>query len=427
MINESSITLKMVYSACVVIKTPDVVVLCDPWFTDGIYDGSWFVFPSHEDPKSVIGDCDFVYISHIHPDHYDPAFLRSYFAEYGGKPFIIADRSPNYLAMKLGQDFENAEVFTGQVTRGETEMKVYSHNTGSNSDIDSALEVAYRSSNKVHRVINLNDCVYDPDFLCEIKAEKNFDVCLTGYAGAGSYPQTYFSLDDPELKKAAELKKAKMFERYLNTTESIDASINIPFAGQYVLGGKFTKLNQHRGVADATEVLNLDRRSVVLEDYGGTISTDDLSIRNGRLRAYSDSQLEVRLNEIIDRKMIYETDNAEPTEFKSIQNALSISEINARQKSECTRDYFFVFVFEDETNLAINANRNSTGGVTEVVNAWDVGEPRSEIYIDRRYFYGLLTRQFHWNNAEVGSQYETRRFPNEFDRAAQRYLNFLAV
>ena len=77
------IKVKYIYSACVVTKTADVTILHDPWFTDGIYDGTWFVYPEVNDPLTLIGDVDYVYISHIHPDHYDPIFLRKYFTVYG--------------------------------------------------------------------------------------------------------------------------------------------------------------------------------------------------------------------------------------------------------------------------------------------------------------------------------------------------------
>ena len=54
-------------------------------------------------------------------------------------------------------------------------------------------------------------------------------------------------------------------------------------------------------------------------------------------------------------------------------------------------------------------------------------EPRSEIEIDPRYLFGLLTNVYHWNNAEVGSQYNTRRFPNVLNHAAQSFLNYLTI
>ena len=74
-----SISVRYIYSACVVTTTPDVSILHDPWFTEGIYDGSWFHYPKVSDPLSSIGNVDLIYVSHIHPDHYDSAFLKTYF------------------------------------------------------------------------------------------------------------------------------------------------------------------------------------------------------------------------------------------------------------------------------------------------------------------------------------------------------------
>ena len=74
-----SISVRYIYSACVVIETEDIKILCDPWFTQGVYDGSWFQFPLIKNPLDIIGDVDIIFISHIHPDHYDPKFLNQYF------------------------------------------------------------------------------------------------------------------------------------------------------------------------------------------------------------------------------------------------------------------------------------------------------------------------------------------------------------
>ena len=59
------IKVRYLYSACVVIETPDARILCDPWFTDGIFDGAWYRYPKLKDPVDKIGPCEFIYVSHI--------------------------------------------------------------------------------------------------------------------------------------------------------------------------------------------------------------------------------------------------------------------------------------------------------------------------------------------------------------------------
>jgi len=38
--SDSGITVKYIYSACIVTSSKDVTILHDPWFSEGIYDGS---------------------------------------------------------------------------------------------------------------------------------------------------------------------------------------------------------------------------------------------------------------------------------------------------------------------------------------------------------------------------------------------------
>ena len=86
--------VKYIYSACLEVETQDLTILMDPWFTDGIYDGSWYQFPKI-DPFDYITKPDVIYISHIHPDHYDPKFLQKLFKKFGEIPIYIPDLKSN--------------------------------------------------------------------------------------------------------------------------------------------------------------------------------------------------------------------------------------------------------------------------------------------------------------------------------------------
>src|SRR5690348_13640983 len=94
--------VRYVYSACAVIDTGDVTIVTDPWFTPGAYEGSWFHYPPlPRDPVDVIGPADLIYVSHIHPDHYDPAFLRAYLARHPAARLVIGETTPAYLAGRM--------------------------------------------------------------------------------------------------------------------------------------------------------------------------------------------------------------------------------------------------------------------------------------------------------------------------------------
>ena len=60
------------------IETRHGSILCDPWFNTA-YFASWFPFPSNEDiDKSQIANPTYLFVSHLHHDHFDPEFLRDH-------------------------------------------------------------------------------------------------------------------------------------------------------------------------------------------------------------------------------------------------------------------------------------------------------------------------------------------------------------
>ena len=60
------------------IRTKAGSILCDPWFNPA-YFASWFPFPANYriDPESI-GSPDYLYVSHLHHDHFDPEFLKTH-------------------------------------------------------------------------------------------------------------------------------------------------------------------------------------------------------------------------------------------------------------------------------------------------------------------------------------------------------------
>ena len=421
------INVRMIYSACVVLETTDLKILCDPWFTDGVYDGSWFLYPKTDDPISVIGECDYVYVSHIHPDHYDPVFLQSYFEKYGQKEILIADFPENYLSKVMQREGFSVRICADSLKVANSTVTIRPHVTNSQSDIDSALLLEYQDTDRVHRVLNLNDCIFDAEFLSTYNFEERIDILLLGYTGAGPYPQTYFDLSDPALGVAAENKKQQFFDRYLATVNAVPSKVRIPFAGQYLLGGSLASLNPFRGVADAIEVTSIDKGAVVLEEYEGSIGTSLLQAISPRIQEISRTLINGRIGEIGKSHMRYELIADGLITDDIVLNLLGKALVRARRKSECKQDYFFCFQLIADCFAVLNANMNATGGV-EVIDIHDqLPEPRSVISMDVRYLFGLITGVFHWNNAEVGSQFQSRRTPDQFSREAQNFLYFLTV
>ncbi len=429
----NGICVKYIYSACVITKTDDVTILHDPWFTEAIYDGSWFQFPKITNPLDSIGDVDYIFVSHIHPDHYDSKFLKNYFNKFGVKKIIIANHQPNHLLGKMRADGFSPTVLSEILTIGKTSIEIIPHKTGSISDIDSAIIIKYLHNGYTHCIVNVNDINFesteDDSMLDTLKnkAEK-IDILLCGYTGAGPYPQTYYDVSSEEITFEAQKKKELFFARYKKVINNFNARVNIPFAGKYILGGKLVTLNEYRGVSDPVEVLEFDENAVVLADNGGEIDTVTFKPTNERLLKYDQKYIRQRIEELKNEKMDYEKLFAfNEINQLPLKRLLMIATRNAVTKSECAEDYFYRINLPNGNYAIINANKNSSRSIFFTENTDELPEAYSEIIIDPRYLFGLLTHIYHWNNAEIGSQYNIRRYQSSYNRKAKEFLFYLTV
>ena len=118
---------------------------------------------------------------------------------------------------------------------------------------------------------------------------------------------------------------------------------------------------------------------------------------------------------------------ASETKQLPLRRLLTAAARKAHEKTECETDYYFVFPLPEAEFAIVNANKSAPNVLQFVSKDAILPEPRSEIDMDPRYLFGLLTHGYHWNNAEVGSQYNTRRTPNVLNRSAQSFLNYLTV
>lgn len=427
--------VRYIYSACIEIEAKGLRILTDPWFTEGIYDGSWYHFPRISDPLALISEPNLIYISHVHPDHYDPVFLRQLIKHYGVKKIVIPDFENNYLLFKSRADGIEATPVK-EMDVGATHIAIFPNLTGSYSDIDSALLV----SDGEHAVLNLNDCIWN-DAHVEIIQDHlsrrgiSLDLLALGFTGAGPHPQTYFDPDTERqaLIEEANKKKNRFFDRYRRFCEAFPATYHLPFAGKYLLGGRLSRLNSYRGVADPTEVLAFDPKAVVLDDGGaGVIDLETGQIGDIRTRPYPDADVSQRIAEISNLPMDFEREVQIPLDKINFHRLMRAAFEKSIRKSEVDRDYLFVVnVLNADGDTAkaftINANRNAGECIESEPGVVPDGD-YSVLFIDYRYLYGLLTGVYHWNNAEVGSQIMTRRKPGtEFHRPAQLFLNFFCA
>jgi len=202
-------------------------ILCDPWFTPA-YFGSWFPFPrnDHLDPARFSRP-DYLYVSHLHHDHFDPAWLAAH-----------VDRDTTVLLPAFELDLLERELRalgfhrflpTGNGTPvhlgGDLEVTVFAMTAPADGPIgDSALVVADRTA----RFCNQNDA--RPRDLEPIRARGPFDAHLTQFSGAIWYPMVY-DLPEGRRRALAARKRRDQMDRARAYIDAIGAPVVFPAAG----------------------------------------------------------------------------------------------------------------------------------------------------------------------------------------------------
>jgi UDP-MurNAc hydroxylase len=414
------VKVRYIYSACIVIETADCRICCDPWFTQGVYEGSWYQFPVVADPIAIIGNIDYVYVSHIHPDHYDPIFLKSLLLVNPNCTVIVGAENQKYLISKMRRD-GFAPISVSEFTIGRTHIRIFPNFIASELGIDSALAVKENGMS----VVNMNDCPFDEN---QIKQVKEFcggspDFACLPYAGAGPYPQMYqFKLGE-ELLVAVERKKeqfAALFGNYLST---LDPRYAMPFAGLYYLGGSLRSKNEFRGIFDSLEMKKRHGDSIVVlqEELG------EFNVKSGAITHARHNMQDVAARD----KFLAQFDNTPyPYQIGPLINVqVLVGLLQTAHGKAITRlknlpQGYICFKVASAQYLCVHAKNP---GVVDVRQTVEELKNAEIITIDTRLLHGLLTKKYHWNNAEVGSHFEFYRDNGVYDHRVYDFLNFLHI
>ncbi|CAJ1578552.1 Rieske 2Fe-2S domain-containing protein [[Mycobacterium] wendilense] len=223
-------------------------ILCDPWVNPA-YFGSWFVFPDNSGLDwDALGDCDYLYISHLHKDHFDPENLRAHVNKDAVvllPDFPVPDLKRELEKLGFHRFFETADStkHTVRGPKGELDIMIIALRAPADGPIgDSGLVV----SDGVTTAFNMNDA--RPIDLDMVAAEfGHVDVHMLQYSGAIWYPMVY---DMPDRAKEAfgSQKRQRQMDRCRQYIAQVGATWVIPSAGPpCFLDAELRDLNDDRG------------------------------------------------------------------------------------------------------------------------------------------------------------------------------------
>jgi UDP-MurNAc hydroxylase len=202
-------------------------ILCDPWFNPA-YFGSWFPFPANDgiDPGSI-GNPDYLYVSHLHHDHFDPVWLSKHCSK--DATVILPDYPVDDLRHELHELGFRRFVETADCEPfdldGGLRIMVMALDAPTDGPLgDSALLI---DDGEV-RVLNMNDSrPTDPD---QLLALGSLDLLFLQFSGAIWYPMVY---EFPVKAKAtlAHKKRVVQLARTQRYIEILAPTFVVPSAG----------------------------------------------------------------------------------------------------------------------------------------------------------------------------------------------------
>jgi UDP-MurNAc hydroxylase len=209
------------------IETGAGSILCDPWVNPA-YFASWFPFPdnSHLDWESL-GQTDYLYVSHLHRDHFDAEHLRRFVTK---KATVLL---PEYPTSELEDQLRELgftsfiKTVSNEVVELDGGLRVMIQALTSPTDGpigDSSLWVEYDGV----RLLNQNDA--RPTDLSPFADLGHVHAHLLQFSGAIWYPMVY-ELPDAAKTAFGKQKRDRQFDRTFRYIDDLKASWVFPIAG----------------------------------------------------------------------------------------------------------------------------------------------------------------------------------------------------
>ena len=208
------------------IETSAGSILCDPWKNPAYFD-SWFVFPDNSGLDwDHYGQVDYLYVSHLHQDHFDPGLLSRHVSR--AATVLLPDFPVPDLRDQLERlGFTRFRTMpSGRVVRhGGLRLMVQALASPADGPLgDSLLAV----DDGTARVLNQNDA--RPADLGPVLAFGPFDAHFLQYSGAIWWPWTYEL--PPAAKRAfGAAKRANGLDRAARYAREVGARHIVPSAG----------------------------------------------------------------------------------------------------------------------------------------------------------------------------------------------------
>lgn len=215
--------------AAVMLEAGGTRILMDPWLVDPSYDGTWWHFPPLALGARDLPRLDYLYVSHEHPDHFDPATLQQ------------LDKSVHVLIA----DFRKKRLrdqFAAMGFRTITELpfdREFACGSGGLTVRLIAPDRPWDDSAILLRqggttVLNVNDCHLDEATLGRLGASHDIDLAFLTFTGASQYPGCFDFPLGSKIERARCSKESHL-EEFVHWARLLRTKRAVPAAGNHAL------------------------------------------------------------------------------------------------------------------------------------------------------------------------------------------------
>ena len=438
--------IRNIHNAFTIVMSRGFKIVCDPWISDGIFDGGWGKFPSVENIEKYLDDTTHCFISHIHEDHFDLDAIKLLDKDV---KFLIPNIYPNHVIKNTIKElgFDNIEmlevdtsyeiekdlffdVIPPMNSKGlETFDNDYSGDLGFLS-VDAGVMIRDNDG----KIVLLSD--NGPYELSDemISKIKGCDLLAFPFNGvADDYPVCFDNLTLKQKKKKSLERQEKRTELQCDSIVKIQPKNLMPYSSDMVILGKRAKdfVDVH-----PIEYLVRDKVSKIYEERTNIpthaiYSEDVISILDREVRVMSDGEKPMNLNikdyayskhnEDVNNSIIYsEVDSFYTLYDNFVQSCDNMFKVmkKLKLKSEWTLSFY---ITDMDEYLTVNignkhiSNKKSNDKNLQLCNI------RS----------GYLNSHFlfihHWNNSIISYNLDWERKNDVYDYGLNKGLNFLHI
>ena len=445
--------MKLTYlqSATVIVENNGVKILCDPWLVDGVYYGSWEQYPPYDFKPEKFDDLDYIYISHIHPDHGDSSTLSQLRKDI---PVLIHNFPEKFLKRRIeNMGFEVTELphdkrvhlkkntFINISAADDCDPAVCGkffgcsiYQSKNSSPTTNQIDTMCVIDNNEEVIVNVNDCPFEMANHIASKIKRsypNIDLLLLGYSGASAYPHCY---ELPLQEKLIEVSKKResrwsSAENYINLFKP---KFFMPFAGRYTLGGKLYELNVYRGEPELEESFDELITRVDQNKHKGFLLNSDrwFDISTGaQSKPYQRINLDEKMKYVKEVLSKYKFDYEDDT-FPTEEQIEKLIPTSYNKFEEFRKKYGF----NSDTTILIKITENKFVAIScngkghKIISKDEIKNYKNYnlLSLDTRLLYRLLLGPMKavWNTADIGAHIRFKRVPNIHERGLYHALNY---